>query len=40
MTGDIGTVALSVEAPVYNEVSNIRPLYEQITAALAVVVED
>ncbi len=33
-------VALSVVAPVYNEAPNIRPLYEQITAALDGVVQD
>lgn len=33
-------VALTVMAPVYNEAPNIRPLYEQITAALEGVVAD
>ena len=40
MTGDTGTVALSVVAPIYNEAPNIRPLYEQITAALTGVVKE
>jgi glycosyltransferase involved in cell wall biosynthesis len=33
-------VSLSVIAPVYNEASNIRPLYDEITAALEGVAED
>ncbi len=33
-------ISLSVVAPVYNEAPNLRPLYQQITAALDGVVED
>ena len=34
MTEENGTIALSIVAPVYNEAPNLRPLYEQICAAL------
>jgi glycosyltransferase involved in cell wall biosynthesis len=37
---ETGTGSLSVVAPVYNEAPNIRPLYEQIAAALDGVVDD
>lgn len=40
MDRDQTHLALSVLAPVYNEAPNIRPLYEQITAALDGVVDD
>jgi glycosyltransferase involved in cell wall biosynthesis len=40
MALQIGSGSLSVVAPVYNEAPNIKPLYEQITAALDGVVDD